>query len=93
VRGTPVTLLSTGERVRLLPCPKCKSFAIWWSEIYEQPFSFQQSESKGLDPNGIEGRPGDIVCVSGMCRGCGHRWNPRGVRQITDLPGYPKEPT
>ncbi len=90
LKGVPVRLLS-GGRTNLLPCPKCGSFAIWWSEIYEQPFLFQQSESKGLDADGIEGETGDIVAVCGFCRGCGHRWKPRGVKQITDLPGYPKE--
>lgn len=90
LKGTPVTLFG-GGRTRLLGCPKCKSFAIWWSEIYEQPFLFQQSESKGLDPNGMAGKTGDIVAVAGFCRSCGHRWKPRGVRMITDLPGYPQE--
>jgi hypothetical protein len=90
IRGVSVQLTG-GGRTRLLPCPKCRSFAIWWSEIYEQPFLFQQSEHKGLDPNGSEGKAGDIIAVRGSCRGCGHRWQPRGVRMITDLPGYPSE--
>jgi len=91
-KGTAVTL-RTGERVRLLGCPRCRSFAVWWTEIYAQPMAFQQSENRGLNPEGIAGKVGDILEVNGFCRTCGHRWAPRGVRQVTDLPGYPADDT
>lgn len=71
---------------KLRTCPKCRSCNVRWYEIYEQPMYWDQCAS-GIDPEGCETRAGDII-VRGKCRDCQHQWKPKGVTQVTQLPGW-----
>ncbi len=75
---------------RLKRCPKCSSVTVRWYEVYEQPMFWDQT-ADGIDPDGTPSNAGDILRIRGQClnQRCLHKWTPRGIRQITDLPGLP----
>ena len=75
---------------RLRTCPKCRSQNVRWYEIYEQPMYWDQFAS-GIDPEGCETQAGEIIEVRGKCRACQHQWKPKGVTQVTQLPGWRHE--
>ena len=72
---------------RLRTCPKCRSQNVRWYEIYEQPMYWDQFAT-GIDPEGCETQAGEIIKVRGKCRKCQHQWKPKGVTQVTQLPGW-----
>ena len=72
---------------RLRTCPKCRSQNVRWYEIYEQPMYWDQFAT-GIDSEGCETQAGEIIEVRGKCRACQHQWKPKGVTQVTQLPGW-----
>ncbi len=76
----------SGEK-RLTKCPRCGGVHLIWLEITDAETTFSQTQL-GIDPEGIHNY-GLIRGVWGKCKKCLHKWKPRGVKMVTQLPGHP----
>lgn len=63
-------------------CPKCRGTTLSIREFSVAMTDFEQEDGV-LDREGYHSS-GHITGLEMTC-GCGHRWRPRGVAQVTDL--------
>jgi hypothetical protein len=77
---------------RRLRCSQCGSLRLEIVEASEAYTVFQQGEDGDIEREGNNHHGGITGIVNVKCHTCGREWTPRGVRQITDVLGYPETP-
>lgn len=70
-------------------CPRCRGSTLRLREVSDAFQDFEQVDGR-IDPEGWNTH-GHIREVLATCAPCGHTWKLRGVTQIWDLEGYPRE--
>lgn len=76
-------VIYAGERSKA-KCPKCRKQHFTTEEVFEVLVYITIKD--GVFPDEADDHsPGDILGLSCTCNECGHRWRPRGARNLADI--------